>query len=218
MTNPRKMMGFETPGDQLVKMPARAWSAVKLALWRNKVAWELAMRAAIDIIDRCKHVDGCPGTEDENEPCVQDRYSKGSQGEDESDEAYAARPAKIVSSGCPDREQRMSALVVLNAARMFAPADARRPANEPYSAPSREYFSEIIGTLLATQAELEALHAINVTVAPPPNTEAFLTQRAPQFSPEDFKEEAEDEVRTEAQSDHRPDGDQEIVHEDHPTG
>lgn len=209
--NPREMMGFETPGDQQVKLPMRAWSAVKLALWRNKGGWELAMRAAIEIINRCKHVEGCPGERDENEPCVQDRYDS------------ETIPCALISNGCPDRELRMDALVILNAARMFAPSDARRPANEPYSAPSREYFSEIIGTLLAAQAELEALHAISVTATPPPNPEAaFLTQRAPaQFSPADFEEkpeEQEDEVRTEAQSDHRSDGDQESAPENHSSG
>jgi hypothetical protein len=193
--NPREMMGFETPGDQQVKLPIRVWSAVKLALWRNKGGWEIAMHSAIDIINRCTHVDGCPGIEDETEPCLPNRYAKEPQGTNESDEAYAARLTYLVQKGCPDREQRMNALVILNAARMFAPADARRPANEPYSAPSREYFSEIIGTLLAAQAELEALHAVGVTAAPPPNPEtSFLTQRAPpQFSPADFEEKPEDQ-------------------------
>lgn len=172
-TTPRKMMGFDTPGDQKVSLPVRAWSAVKLALWRSRNGWEIAMRAANDIIGRCEHADECPGATIETEPCL---------------------------LGCPDREQRMSALVVLNAARMFAPADARKPANEQYSAPSREYFSEIIGELLATQAELEALHAvIGAPVTPPANPpEVFLTQRAPpqfsaaEFAPEDpeNKEEA----------------------------
>lgn len=170
-TTPRKMMGFDVPGDQKVTIQVRAWSAVKLALWRSRNGWEIALRAAVDIVQRCEHAEGCPGEANETEPCL---------------------PA------CRDREQRMSALVVLNAARMFAPVDVRKPANEPYSAPSREYFSEIIGELLAAQAELEASRAIiGGTIAPSQNTEVFLTQRAPpQFSAADFA--PEEENKTEA--------------------
>jgi hypothetical protein len=151
------MMGFETPGDQRVQIPKAMWSAWKLALWRNKVWWEYAMRAAIEIVDRCKHADGCPGAESETEPCLQDRYDL---------------DGALISRGCPDREQRMSAFVILNAARMGAPEDARRPANEPYSAPTREFFSEVMAELAATQAELEALRAIvdkaGLAPLPPP--------------------------------------------------
>lgn len=130
MTAPRTMMGFNSPGDQKVSLPIRDWSAVKLALWRSKMALEIAARAAVEIIARCEHVEGCPAKGLETEPCL---------------------------PTCPDREQRMSGLVVLNAARMFAPVNARRPASEPYFAPSREYYSEILAELVSTQAELEAL-------------------------------------------------------------
>jgi hypothetical protein len=165
-TSPRKMMGLDVPADQKVAIPARTWSAVKLAMWRSRTGWEIALRAAVDMVQRCAHTEGCPGEANETEPCL---------------------------PSCPDREQRMSALVVLNAARMFAPVEARKPAGEAYSAPSREFFSEIVGELLALQAELEALHTIGVTVSPPQNTEAFLTQRAPpQFSAADFTSEDEE--------------------------
>jgi hypothetical protein len=183
MITERQKMGLDVPGDQKVVIPARTWNAVKRALWRSRTGWEIVLREASDMVGRCRHVDGCLGKNDETETCAQDRY----QG-DES-------PLKLIAQGCPDREQRMSALVVLNAARMFAPADARKPAAEQYSAPSREYFSEIVAELLAAQAELEALHAISVAASPPPNdADVFLTQRAPpQFSAADFAEDPKSE-------------------------
>lgn len=146
-SNPRAMMGLVSPGDQKVSLPIRDWSVIKLALWRSKGAFEIAARAAVDIISRCRHVDGCPGKTFEDEPCVADQYAPHTDG----------TAAELVSSGCPDREQRMSALVVLNAARAFAPVNAVRPANEPYMAPSREYYSEILAELVTAHAEIDAL-------------------------------------------------------------
>ena len=58
----------------------------------------------------------------------------------------------------------MSALVILNAARQFAPVDARQLAKAPYYAPSREQFSEVLGELGAAQAELKALRGTVVTM------------------------------------------------------
>jgi hypothetical protein len=142
MTQPREMMGLEIPGDQKVPVPVRDWNAMKLALWRSKVAWEIAMRAAVEIIARCQHEKDCHGEWSEIAPCF---------------------------AGCPDREQRMSALVILNAGRQFAPVDARKPADAPYFAPSREYFSDVLATLATTQAELEALRVqLGSNVTPPP--------------------------------------------------
>lgn len=186
--DPRKMMGFVSPGDQRVPIMVRDWSAMKLALWRSKTGWEIAAREAAAILDRCRHADGCPATEDETKPCLSDVYAKEAQLESETDDEYAQRAGVRTQEGCPDREQRMSALVVLNAARMFAPVDVRRPANEPYFAPSREYFSEVLSDLGAAQIELEvlreALRAAGVPI-PSPSTEltalseALLTERAP---------------------------------------
>ena len=144
----QKMMGFESPGDQRVPISVRDWNALRLALWRSKAAWEIATRAASAIVDRCKHTSGCPAEQVESEPCLPD---------------------------CPDREMRMDALVVLGAARMFAPIDARRAAADPYMAPSREYFSEMIAELASAQAEngiLRAtLRANGVQVPSPPERE-----------------------------------------------
>ena len=134
--DPQKMMGFASPGDQKVSIPTRDWSAVKLALWRSRVAWEIAARAASEMVERCAHMTGCAGKDDEAEPCLPD---------------------------CPNRELRMSAQVILSAARQFAPVDARRPADGPYFAPSREYFSAVMAELAAAQAELEALRGSDLT-------------------------------------------------------
>ncbi len=154
---PRKMMGFTSPGDQRVPIPVRDWNGLKLALWRSKVAWGIVEGQAEEILGRCEHSDGCPAVHDETQPCV---------------------------SECPDRELRMSALVILNAARMFASIDARRPASEPYIAPSREYFSEIVAELGAAQMELEVLRgmirAVGLPLPDPPPHDAATP--APQLS------------------------------------
>jgi len=124
------MMGRDPEEQALVDK--RQWHAMKLAIWRSKGALEIATRQAIEIVSRCQHADGCAGQASETEPCRVD---------------------------CPDREVRLSALVILNAARQLTPIDARRPANMPYIPPSREYFSDVLAELAAAQAEVEALQA-----------------------------------------------------------
>lgn len=178
--NTSKMMGFESPGDQKVPISVRDWNALRLALWRSKVAWDIALRAATEIIDRCEHADGCTGVDIETDPCL---------------------------PNCHDRELRMSALVILNSARRFAPVDARRSANDPYFAPSREYFSEVVADLAASQAELAALHEVLRAAgveapSPPENTEqaAFpegrATRRLVEYDPTAEEAETTDESDT----------------------
>lgn len=186
--DPRKLMGFNIPGDQKIPVSVRDWNAMKLALWRSKTAWEIAAREAIAILNRCEHVETCPAVEDETKPCISEIYAKSrAQNMDETDEEYSKLEAVRVQEGCPDRELRMSALVVLNASKMCAPVDARRPASEPYFAPSREYYSEVMAELGVAQIELEmlreALRAAGVPM-PTPSAElaelaALLTERAP---------------------------------------
>jgi len=125
-----KLMGFANPGDQKVPVPVRHWEGMKRALWRSRVAWEIAQREAANLLDRCAHMEGCAGKTSETSPCLVD---------------------------CPDRELRMSALVILNAARQFAPLDARKATEGPYYAPSREHFSEVIAELSVCQVDLAAL-------------------------------------------------------------
>jgi hypothetical protein len=73
----------------------------------------------------------CPGKTSEVEPCF---------------------------SGCVDREKRLSANVILAAVRQLTAAvNARKPADAPYYAPTREYFSETLSALAAAQAEIEIL-------------------------------------------------------------
>jgi hypothetical protein len=132
----KKMLGWESPDDKQVPIKVGVWNAQKLGLWRSKVGWDIAVRQAEDIVQRCRHANKCPSKTIETEPCL---------------------------PGCPDREIRMSALVILNAARQFAPVDAKRLASMPYYAPSREQFSEVLSELAATQAELEAVRGSVVT-------------------------------------------------------
>ena len=123
-----KLMGFSSPDDATISISKRDINALKLAVWRSREGWDIAWRQAEDIIGRCRHLPNCPGETSETEPCEPD---------------------------CPDRQFRLSALVMLNAARRFAPVEARRLVNAPYFAPSRERYSELISELAAAQAALD---------------------------------------------------------------
>jgi hypothetical protein len=164
MTRPREMMGFEVPGDELVKVPLRDWRGMQRALWRSKGMLETAEREARAIIASCKHAIGCLGSKIESEACLPDRF---------------ALDGTLISRGCEDREHRMSALVILNAARAFGAAKIRRPADEPYYAPSREYFSEVIADLAASRAELEALRGGVQQVTIPPDDDLVPPTQPP---------------------------------------
>ena len=124
-----KLQGIVAPDDHKVAVPIRHWEGMKRRLWRSKVSWDIALKEASNLLERCSHMEGCAGKTDETAPCLID---------------------------CPDRELRMSALVILNAARQFAPLDAIR-AEGPYFAPSRERFSELISELGAIQVEVAML-------------------------------------------------------------
>lgn len=148
MTSRSEMLGLDDPGDKKIGVRVREWNALKLAVWRCKFGLGAIEQAAINIIERCKHSEECPGAEDATEPCLQ---------------------------SCPDRELRMDALVMLNSARTYSPADARKPAEGVYFSPSREYFSEVFAELAATQIEnvalREALRRAGVEPPSPPNEE-----------------------------------------------
>src|SRR5512143_1753187 len=165
--DPKKMMGFQAPGDQRVPVSVRDWTSMKLAMWKARYALGIVARSVSEILARCKHEQGCPGETIETEPCF---------------------------AGCPDRETRMDALVALNAARMFTPVNANQP-NEPYFAPSRERYSETISQLGATEVERDALREMLRSMGvepptPPENTEpARLEQKPAKFSEEDLEEE-----------------------------
>jgi hypothetical protein len=133
-----RMMGHAA--DKRIQVDTRVWFGQKLALWRSKVGWEIAVKQAAEITARCKHAPECAGADDETEPC---------------------------SDSCPDREVRMSALVILNAARQFTPPMASKLAEQPYAMASREYVSALIAELAACQAELETLRGTVVTMPPP---------------------------------------------------
>jgi len=98
------------------------------------------------LLEGCGHAPGCPGLGSDFEPCGPD---------------------------CPDRERRLSVLVILAACRRFGPVEARRPADAPYIAPSRERFSEVLAALTVAEAELEALHAHGHVETPPPQGDSL---------------------------------------------
>jgi len=156
------------------------------------------MRAASEIIQRCRHLDGCPGALSDTEPCLGGISSLNSA---------AAQVGAPLAPGCPDRETRMDALVILNAARTCAPVDARHPANQPFIAPSREYYSEILATFVVMQAQLEALRAAGVEIPEPPSKGGTLvlpSTKLPQLQPKETPNEArQDDARTAPETDPR---------------
>ncbi len=164
----KKMMGFETPNDQRVPVSVRDWTAMKLAMWKARFAFENIALKAVATIGRCRHEKDCPGATEETAPCF---------------------------AGCPDREMRMDALVILNNARVFSPVNANQP-YEPYFAPSREKYSETLSQLGAAEVERDALRGMLRSMgveppAPPENKEPALLERKPakQFTEEDLEEE-----------------------------
>lgn len=163
----QKFMGFSTPGDQKVQVTVREWQGMKLAMWRAMTAMDIIGRTAEEIAATCQHVEGCPGAESETEPCLRPEYRGILQTEEA--QAMGAPTTELVKAGCPDRELRMSALVIVNAARAFTPINARRPSADAYMAPSREYFSEMISNLGAAQVQISYLHEAlkNAGIDPP---------------------------------------------------
>ncbi len=139
-TQERRRLGIETDGDRRVAISVRHWDALRLALWRSKVAWEAVLPQARLILEQCGHAAGCPGITSESETCGPD---------------------------CPDRERRLSALVILAAAKPFQQIDVRGPESR-FIAPSRERYSEVMAALAVAQAELDAFRAQGLTVTPPP--------------------------------------------------
>ena len=163
----QKMMGFKNPGDAKIAVPVRDWQGLRLALWRSRVAWDIAERTAQEILSTCTHAEGCPAIEDETAPCLGGTvFHQTSTGEGEEKVITSARMT-VEADGCPDRELRMSALVILNAARQFAPIKARHPADGSYYAPSRERYAELIAELATAEAELEALRGEKATLPAP---------------------------------------------------
>jgi hypothetical protein len=67
---------------------------------------------------------------------------------------------------------------------MFAPIDAKQLAREPYHAPSREFFSDVVAELSATQIENDTLREMLRTAgmevpSPSPNETRVLPVRTP---------------------------------------
>jgi hypothetical protein len=148
-----KLMGLDSPGDQKVPITVRDWDALKRALWRSKIVLEIAERQASVILAECSHMPLCPGKTSETEPCFQ---------------------------GCVDREKRLSACVILAAARQLTAAvNARKPPDGPYYAPTREYFSEMLSALAAAQVEIEMLRAALQRMGVDPMTIALTLDSPP---------------------------------------
>jgi hypothetical protein len=160
VTSNREMLGHDSPSDKKVPVRVGDWDAMKRALWRSRGFAEIAATQAVSIIEQCDHLEGCPGASSEDEPC---------------------------EAGCPDREMRMSALVILAAARQLAPANARKPADGPYFAPTREYFSEVLAAFSVMQIEnellRERLRKVGIELPTPGNSNEGGVPSTPQLAP-----------------------------------
>jgi hypothetical protein len=162
-----RLQGFDP--DPRVTVDKRVWFGAKLALWRSKYFWDATFKQAAEIVARCQHMAGCPAeTEPETFRAALLQAAK-RQVNDDAQPLRLALPEEIEPclDDCPDREFRLSALVILNAARLFAPPSAARLAEQPYMMPSREWVAEIVAELAACQAELEVLRADATTIPPP---------------------------------------------------
>lgn len=168
--DPKKLLGEETDSDKKVSVRLGDWNAMKLHAYNSKTKWETVALEAERLLEGCAHLDGCPAADNEAVACLGLREMKrafaqiGVNATEEDGVVPAVLPAvgfapQAAELGCPDREKRISILVILNCAREFAAIDARRPAEGRYFAPSREYFSKMIAELGATQIEVDELRA-----------------------------------------------------------
>jgi hypothetical protein len=138
-----KLQGFEP--DTKVTIDSRHWDALKRTVWRMQTSWRFVERAASEILARCRHADGCPGTLDTTAPCLRE---------------------------CPDRETRMDALVICsNASGFIVNAVGQLPATS-YTPPTREHYDLIVAAAVTAEEELDALKLKNESShAEPPDTE-----------------------------------------------
>jgi hypothetical protein len=122
---PDAMLGFQPEGK--VTIDVRHWDALRRIVWRMKTSWGFVENECNAIIATCRHVDGCRGAVDSTETC---------------------------HPQCPDRQTRLSALVILANAREFARADVHKPGAN-YIPPTREYFDALVSDLATAEYTLE---------------------------------------------------------------
>ena len=121
-----ELLGFL--GDGNVTIPERSWHAMRRIVARMMISWTHVGREAEQILEGCKHADGCEAARDRAMPC---------------------------RAECPDRERWLSALVCLANAEQFSGQVAvpkRAATGGSYIPPTREYFDRVVAELEALRA------------------------------------------------------------------
>lgn len=123
------LLGFEP--DHKVTIDSRHWESLKRIVWRMKTSWGFVGNESADLVASCRHTDGCPGAKSDSETCLR---------------------------SCPDRQTRLSALVILANSREFEKVTAPTPtkvSGAGYMPPTREFFDSLLSDLVAAQSENE---------------------------------------------------------------
>ena len=95
-----------------------------------KMSWGFVESECRDLVASCKHAEGCLGATDIRESCL---------------------------PSCPDRQTRLSALVIYANAREFTKVEAQKPTSIEgggYIPPTREFFDLVLSDLAAAETEL----------------------------------------------------------------
>jgi hypothetical protein len=172
-------LGVQPP--ELLQVDARRWKALRRQMLRMVLGWRNVQREARRVLESCRHAEGCEAVGDRTRPCL---------------------------AACPDRENWLSALVILGNAdeHVMLAASLPRKIDNDYSPPSRETWDALCAeneTLRAGRdviADIEKFiaenNAADIVPPPPPEeqppTEEPLTRLLPPEL-EDLGEEGLDE-------------------------
>jgi len=130
-----QLLGFQA--EEKVTIDAKRWQGVRRQLVRLVIGWRYAEKEASRILEVCRHAEGCLGASDRSKPCL---------------------PA------CPDREMRLSALVIQRNAEQYAMV--RETLGLPlrvegeFHPPSRETWDAVISEIEAAREGKDVLDDI----------------------------------------------------------
>lgn len=144
--NPTRDQMLGIPKVEKVSIDVRQWRALRRQMVRMVLGWRIADREMALVLAGCRHDAGCPAREDRTQSCL---------------------------STCPDRETRLSALVVKHNAELYSMHGETLPKHgDDYRPPPREYFDAIVSELEALRegkdilSEIAEARAKNVQASP----------------------------------------------------
>jgi hypothetical protein len=179
-------LGFQPP--ELLQVDARRWKALRRQMLRMVLGWRNVQREGRRVLESCRHADGCEAVGDRTRPCL---------------------------AACPDRENWLSALVILGNAdeHVMLAASLPRKIDNDYSPPSRETWDALCAeneTLRAGRdviADIEEFIAKNKEadiVPPPPPEEQQPEQPLTRLLPPELEDLGDDELGDGATDDTGP--------------